>query len=183
MLKCARRASQTLEPFKVAGSLQGHKPHSWKLLLFSCSVVSDSLSAPGTVACQDPLSMGFPKEYWSGLPLPPPGYALHPRIEPKSPSWEVDSLLLRSPGKPFIKIPKHGLPFHPHSHRRVQWGFSRGYKLCDITTVWMQKQRGGSSWLLLCQTLKQSYSSHSFLLKKKVIKNNITYINMKLAYF
>ena len=124
-----------------SSSLQGHKPHSWKLLLFSCSVVSDSLSAPGTVACQDPLSMGFPKEYWSGLPFPPPGYALHPRIEPKSPSWEVDSLLLGSPGKPFIKIPKHGLPFHPHSRRRVQWGFSRGYKLCDITTVWMQKQR------------------------------------------
>ena len=30
--------------------------------------------APWTVACQAPLSMGFPRqEYWSGLPFPPPG--------------------------------------------------------------------------------------------------------------
>ena len=29
---------------------------------------------PWTVACQAPLSMGFPRqEYWSGLPFPPPG--------------------------------------------------------------------------------------------------------------
>ena len=28
---------------------------------------------PWTVACQPPLSVGFPKqEYWSGLPWPPP---------------------------------------------------------------------------------------------------------------
>ena len=33
--------------------------------------MSDSVT-PGTVACQAPLSMGFPRqEYWSGLPLPP----------------------------------------------------------------------------------------------------------------
>ena len=43
-------------------------------------VVVDSLSpfrlfvTPGTVACQAPLSMGFPRqEYWNGLPFPPPG--------------------------------------------------------------------------------------------------------------
>ena len=28
---------------------------------------------PGTVAHQVPLSMGFPRQYWSGLPFPPPG--------------------------------------------------------------------------------------------------------------
>ena len=39
----------------------------------SCSVVSDS-ATPWTVACQAPLSMGFPQqEYSSGLPRPPPG--------------------------------------------------------------------------------------------------------------
>ena len=37
------------------------------------SVVSGS-ATPWTVANQAPLSMGFPRqEYWSGLPLPPPG--------------------------------------------------------------------------------------------------------------
>jgi len=62
-----------------------------------CDPVGHSL--PG------PLSMGFPRqEYWSGLPCPPPGdlptqgrnlhllCLLH---------WQVDSLLLAPPGKPF----------------------------------------------------------------------------------
>ena len=32
------------------------------------------LATPWTVACQAPLSMGFPRQhYWSGLPFPPPG--------------------------------------------------------------------------------------------------------------
>ena len=38
-----------------------------------------------TVACQAPLSMGFPRqEYWSGLPFPPPGDLPDPGIEPGS---------------------------------------------------------------------------------------------------
>ena len=33
--------------------------------------MSDSFVIPWTVACQTPLSMGFPRqEYWSGLPFP-----------------------------------------------------------------------------------------------------------------
>ena len=44
------------------------------LLLFGCSVVSNSFATPWTVARQAPLSMEFPRqEYWSGLPFPPPG--------------------------------------------------------------------------------------------------------------
>ena len=40
---------------------------------------------PRTIACQAPLSMGFPRqEYWSGLPCPPPGYLPDPGIEPIS---------------------------------------------------------------------------------------------------
>ena len=36
-----------------------------------------------TVACQAPLSMQFSrKEYWSGLPCPPPGDLPKPEIEP-----------------------------------------------------------------------------------------------------
>ena len=38
---------------------------------------------PWTVACQAPLSMGFPRqEHWSGLPFPPPGDLPDPGIEP-----------------------------------------------------------------------------------------------------
>ena len=37
------------------------------------------------IACQAPLSMGFPRqEYWSGLPFPPPGDLPDPGIEPKT---------------------------------------------------------------------------------------------------
>ena len=40
---------------------------------------------PWTVTCQAPLSMGFSrKEYWSGLPCPPPGDLTDPEIEPSS---------------------------------------------------------------------------------------------------
>ena len=37
---------------------------------------------PWTIARQASLSMGFSRqEYWSGLPLPPPGHLSNPRIE------------------------------------------------------------------------------------------------------
>ena len=46
-------------------------------LLFSRSVVSNSFAIPCTVACQAPLSMGFPRqEYWRGLPFPSLGIFL-----------------------------------------------------------------------------------------------------------
>ena len=36
---------------------------------------------PWTVACQAPLSMGFPRqEYWDGLPFPSPGDLSNPGI-------------------------------------------------------------------------------------------------------
>ena len=40
---------------------------------------------PRTIACQPPLSMEFPrKEFWSGLPSPPPGDPPKPGIESES---------------------------------------------------------------------------------------------------
>ena len=37
--------------------------------------MSNSFEILWTVACQVPLSMGFPRqEYWSGLPFPSPVY-------------------------------------------------------------------------------------------------------------
>ena len=53
------------------------------------SFVSDTFATPWTVAHQAPLSIAFPRqEYWSGLPLPPPGDLSDPRIEtpPASPA-------------------------------------------------------------------------------------------------
>ena len=47
------------------------------------------------------LSMGFSRqEYWSGLPLPPPGDLPGPGIEPRSPALQADTLPSESLGKP-----------------------------------------------------------------------------------
>ena len=57
-----------------------------------------TLVIPWTVACQAPLSTGFPRqEYWSGLPFPTPGDLPDPGIEPASLAplhWQTDSLPL-----------------------------------------------------------------------------------------
>ena len=43
-------------------------------------------ATPWTAACQAPLSMGFSRhEYWSGLPLPPPGDLPDPGTQLQSP--------------------------------------------------------------------------------------------------
>ena len=68
------------------------------LLLFSCSVMSDSFLTPWTIACQVLLSMEFSRqEYWSGLPFPSPGDLPDPGIKPASPALQADSLLSKTP--------------------------------------------------------------------------------------
>ena len=64
--------------------------------LLSHSVVSDS-ATPWTVAHQVPLSMGFSRQYWTGLPCPPPGNLPNPGIKLRSPTFQADSL--EPPGK------------------------------------------------------------------------------------
>ena len=54
-----------------------------------------------TIACQDPLSMGFSRqEYWSGLPLPSPEDLPDLGIEPRSPALQADSLSSELQGNP-----------------------------------------------------------------------------------
>ena len=64
-----------------------------------CYLVAKSrptLWTPWTVACQDSLFMGFPRQgYWSGLPFPSPGNLPDPGIEPASPFAATEP-----PGKP-----------------------------------------------------------------------------------
>ena len=58
------------------------------------------LATPWTVACQAPLSMGFPRqEYWSRLPFPPPGDLPHPGIKPVSPALAGGFFIPESPRK------------------------------------------------------------------------------------
>ena len=59
--------------------------------------------APWTVACQAPLSMGFPRrEYWSGFPFPSPGDLPNLVIEPESPALAGGFFTTEPPGKPGI---------------------------------------------------------------------------------
>ena len=62
-----------------------------------------TLVTPWTVACQAPLSMGFPRqEYWSGLPFPSPGDLPNPGIKPRFPELQVDSLPTELQGSPYL---------------------------------------------------------------------------------
>ena len=64
-----------------------------------CAQLHPIFAAPGTVAHQAPLSMGFSrKEYWSGLPFSSPGDLPDPGIEPGSPALHADSLPLSHQG-------------------------------------------------------------------------------------
>ena len=52
-------------------------------------------ATPWTIAYQAPPAMGFfRQEYWSGLPFPSPGDLPDPRIKPRSPALQADSLPL-----------------------------------------------------------------------------------------
>ena len=58
-------------------------------------------ATPWTEACQAYCPRGISrKEYWSGLPCPPPGDLPNPGIKPRSPELKADSLLREPPGKP-----------------------------------------------------------------------------------
>ena len=66
-----------------------------------------TLMTPWTVACQTPLSMGFPRqEYWSSLPFPSPGDLPEPGVEPVSRSCFASGFFsTEPPGKPRYMYP------------------------------------------------------------------------------
>ena len=64
-------------------------------------------ATPWTVARQAPLSMGFSRQYWGGLPCPPPGDLPDPGIKPASPvspALQADSLPLGHQGSPINSL-------------------------------------------------------------------------------
>ena len=89
----------------------------------SRSVLSDS-GTLWTIACQIPLSMGFPRQqYWDGLPCPSPGDLLDSGMEPGSPALQANSLLSEPPGK-YIHVWTqfvHSCKYLSLSHLEVWW--------------------------------------------------------------
>ena len=69
-------------------------------------MLSHVFVTPWTVACQAPLSMGFPtQEYWNGLPFPSRGDHPDPGIQspsPVSPALAGGFFTIVPPGKPLI---------------------------------------------------------------------------------
>ena len=80
-----------------------------ELLMLSRQVMSDSFVTPWTIACQAPLSMGFPRqEYWSRLPFPFSGNLPDPEIKPAPPALAGEFFTtepLRKPLKNGWKFP------------------------------------------------------------------------------
>ena len=69
----------------------------WLVCLVAKSYLT--LETPWTIACQAPLSMGFPRqEYWRGLPFPTAGDLPDQGMEPMTPAWQADSLPLSYQG-------------------------------------------------------------------------------------
>ena len=105
--------ARLLEWVPISFSRGSCQPRYWTLVFCSSCMASRlvggnlvaksclTLVTPWTIACQDPLSMGFSRQgYWSGLPFPSPGGLPNPGIEPGSPALQADSLLTELPGKP-----------------------------------------------------------------------------------
>ena len=68
------------------------------------SIVSDFVQPHGQQPARLLCPWGFSRqEYWSGLPCSPPEDLLNLGIEPRSPTFQEDSLLSELPGKPFFK--------------------------------------------------------------------------------
>ena len=60
--------------------------------------------APWAVACQAPLSMGFPRQEWKGLLFLSPGDLPDPRIGPRSPAFASECFTTEPTGKSLKKI-------------------------------------------------------------------------------
>ena len=69
--------------------------------VLSHSAMSDCLQPHGLQPARPLCPWEFTRqESWSGLPCPPPWDLSNPRIEPRSPTFQVDSLLSEPPWKP-----------------------------------------------------------------------------------
>ena len=72
--RAGERREEWSEPRKGSRGSEKTDPAPQALLLLSVIQSCPTLCDPWTVACQAPLSMGFPRQqYWSGLPFPSPG--------------------------------------------------------------------------------------------------------------
>ena len=98
--RCKEKIVQPLGQGPSSTSRNTHNNIFWALYRTKCVPAQSCSTLCSPRACQAPRSMEFPrKEYWIGLPFPPPENLPNPGIKPKS---------LVSPalaGKFFITVP------------------------------------------------------------------------------
>ena len=112
-----------------------HLPHHQMQLLLVSSLSFITLVTPGTVAHQDPLSMGFPRqEYWRGLPFPPSGDRSNPGMEPhvSCGSCIADGFFatepLKKPRSKFCSSQNTQKGTLGHEHQPCKWILLEGQK-------------------------------------------------------
>ena len=79
-------------------------------------------ATPWMVACQAPLSMGFPRqEYWSGLPFHSPRGSCQPKgSNPGLLHWQADSFSSEPLGKPNLYERSSFLSYHRDGRIKAQ---------------------------------------------------------------
>ena len=110
---CAESYNSKYDPRTDTSSLSGNTLS----LLFSCCHVQ-LFATPWMLACQPPLSMGFPRqEYWSGLPF------LSPRVppDPGIQLWQADSFHWATREALSIGFDQRGLWSKPLAYRLAVW--------------------------------------------------------------
>ena len=86
--------------FKIVFPFSFNVEHSVCMLNSLVSDCFQLFATLWTIACQAPLSTGFPRQaYWNGLPFPSPGDASDPRMEPISPVLAGGFFTTKPPGK------------------------------------------------------------------------------------
>ena len=99
------------------------KPIIIKLVFLNCcycllAKLCPVFTTQWTVACQAPLSMGFPRqEYWIGLPFPSARNLPNPGIEPMSPALVGRFFIAKSIRHPLILEPL--CPAHPRKEKII----------------------------------------------------------------
>ena len=110
--------------YKMCAFIERFLKHMWKsngqCCLATKPCLTDSFTTAWTVACQDPLSVGFPRqEYWSGLPFPSPSVTFFQNIFPTKAKPYLNQIAKSTPkdkGRNFCIVPVTGIPQLPAFH-------------------------------------------------------------------
>ena len=117
------------------------------------------------------------QEYWSGLPLPPPGDLLDPGMDPRSPALQADALPAEPQGKPKnTGVGSLSLLQPIFLTQESNWG------LLQCRRILYQLSHQGSPQFLESDLLARSMQSESSLMgKQRVVYQTCTFTHISLT--